>query len=101
MVAKLIAQQLRDKLKKYEDFQGLYVYGSRINGNASYSRDFDIVAIFKKQYDYNQDKKICMDVLELELENDIVIDFKNLTLDELNSNYIYFNEINKGIYYGT
>ena len=101
MDIKEIAQKLRDKLKKYDDFKGLYLYGSRITGNYKEDSDIDIVAVFEKEQDYANERKISREVLdiELELENYIIIDFHPMTEEELNLNYIYFNEIKKGIYY--
>lgn len=100
MEVKEIAQKLRDKLKKYDDFQGLYLYGSRVKDNYQIDSDIDIVAVFEKDHDHNKELDICGSVLEVELDHDVVIDFHPMTPEALNINYIYFNEIKKGIYYG-
>ena len=95
--AKDIANKLKEKLKKYADFEGLYLYGSQVTGKAHKDSDIDIVAIFRKNRDHSED--VLHDAYHIELENDIILDFHPMTLKQLNANWIYFNEIKKGIYY--
>lgn len=95
-----IAQKLRDKLKQYDDFQGLYLYGSQVKGTAEPHSDVDIVAIFKQDPNYDKRRSIFGEVLDIELDYDIFIDFHPMTENELNLNYIFFNEIKKGLFYG-
>lgn len=92
-----IAKKLREVLRKYADFEGLYLYGSQVTGRAKKDSDIDIVAVFKKNRD-NSDE-VLGDAYEIELENDIILDFHPMTLEQLNENWFYFNEIKKGIYY--
>ncbi len=99
MDIKEIAKNLRDKLKKYDDFKGLYLYGSRITENYKENSDIDIVAVFEKEQDYSKEMEICRFILDLDIEYDAVIDFRPMTEEELKSNFIYFNEIKKGIYF--
>lgn len=99
MDVKEIAQNLRDRLKKYDDFQGLYLYGSQIKGSAKPDSDVDIVAIFNNEPSYDKFKSILGEALDLELDYDILIDLHPMTIDELNLNYIFFNEVKKGLYY--
>ncbi|OGI00394.1 MAG: hypothetical protein A2Y25_02265 [Candidatus Melainabacteria bacterium GWF2_37_15] len=98
MDAKEIAQELRDILRKYEDFVGLYLYGSYAKGTAGPDSDIDIAAIFEK--DRSSETDVHGETLEIELEHDVIIDFQPTTLEELNLNWIYFNEVKKGFYYG-
>lgn len=97
MNIKKIARELREKFLKYDDFIGLYLYGSRIKGNYTEDSDIDIAGIFKTPKDYSLD--VHGEALELELKYDLVIDFHPMTPEELELNYIYFNEIKKGLYY--
>jgi len=94
---KKIAEELRDKLKEYEDFEGLYLYGSQAKETAAPESDIDIAGIFK--YNHNYDLDLNSKIYDLELEYDVLIDFHSVTPDELRKNYIYQNEIKKGIYY--
>jgi predicted nucleotidyltransferase len=99
MDIKTIAKKLRDKLKKYENFKGIYLYGSRIKGNYSEDSDIDIIAVFKKEPEYEKSLEISGEVIDIELENDVFIDFHSMTEDELNLNNIFFNEVKKGLFY--
>lgn len=96
--AKLIAQKLRKELQQYKSFIGLYLYGSWIKGTAKTNSDIDIVAIFK-----NKNKEYTKSIIkawDLELQNDVVIDFHPFLLKQLQKDNLYFDEIKKGIYYG-
>lgn len=95
--AEKIALKLRDKLKEYNDFIGLYLYGSCVNGKATKDSDVDIVGVFKSNKDL--DSSISMNVLDLDLEFNVVIDFQRMSLSSLNKDPLYFNEVKKGIYY--
>lgn len=92
-----IAKKLKEKLKKYDDFEGLYLYGSQVTGKAHKNSDIDVVAIFKNNRDHSDE--VLGDAYEIELENDIILDFHPMTLDQLKIDWFYFNEIKKGIYY--
>lgn len=92
-----IAKKIKEKFKKYADFEGLYLYGSQATGKAHKDSDIDIVAIFKNNRD-NSDE-VLDDAYDVELENDIILDFHPMTLEQLKIDWFYFNEIKKGIYY--
>jgi predicted nucleotidyltransferase len=92
-----IALKLRDTLKEYNDFIGLYLYGSQVNGKKTKDSDIDIVGVFKKNKD--SDGSVSMKILDLDLEFNVVIDFQRMTISCLNKDISYFNEIKKGIYY--
>jgi len=95
--AKKIAEELRDELKEYEDFEGLYLYGSQAKETATPESDIDIAAVFNTDRTY--DRSIGSKVYDLELRYDIIIDFHRITSDYLKIDYIYDKEIKKGIYY--
>lgn len=95
--AEKIAIKLRNKLREYNDFVGLYLYGSQISGKAAKESDIDIVGIFKNDKDF--DSSISMKILDLDLEFNVVVDFQRMTLSNLKKDSLYFNEIKKGIYY--
>lgn len=93
-----IAKKLKEKLLKYKKFEGLYLYGSRLKGNYRKNSDIDIVAVF-------EDDKVCKglkiygEVLDIELEYNVVLDFHAMTEKELNLNSIFYNELKRGLYY--
>ena len=100
MNIKEIAQKLRDRLNKYDNFTGLWVYGSRVNGTPRHDSDLDTVAIFKKRLSYQDSLNISGEVLDLELEYNIPISTFKMTEEELNLNYMFYDEVKKGLYYG-
>lgn len=95
--AQKIAQDLRDQLRAYDDFIGLYLYGSQASGVAKPESDIDIVALFAN--DKDEDENIIMPAWKMEVENDIIIDFHPYTPEQLQRDNYYFAEVNKGIYY--
>lgn len=95
--AKIIAQDLCDQLRNDNDFIGLYLYGSQINGNANADSDIDIAAIFAN--DKDNDRTLSAKILDLDLKYDAVIDFQRLTPIGLRVDRHYGNEIKKGLYY--
>lgn len=92
-----IAKELKEKLSKYSDFIGLYLYGSQITGDYKEDSDIDIVGVFNTSKDYSLD--IHGEALDLELKYNVLVDFHTMTPDELELNPIYFKEIKKGFYY--
>ena len=100
-----IARRLRDELKEnIEDFEGLYVFGSQVRGDATEDSDVDIVVLFGQRYfdlpkafydilfkmecDYYDDK-MCLSVLDY-------------TREDLQQSYRFHDEVvNKGVFYGT
>lgn len=99
MDIKAIINELRDKLSKYNDFQGLYLYGSQVSGIPKPDSDIDVVAIFKEKHSFKESLEIHGQALDLELEYDVLLDFHPMTEEELNLNWMYFDEVKKGIFY--
>lgn len=96
---KEISERLRDKLSKYEDFKGLYVYGSRIYGNPRPGSDLDIVAVFEKRLPYEKRLEISGEVMEVRFDYDFDISVFKMTEEELKINPTFFEEIQRGLYY--
>lgn len=46
MDVKEIANKLIEKLNKYKEFKGLYIYGSRVYGDPRPDSDLDVIAVF-------------------------------------------------------
>ncbi|MGL4941750.1 MAG: nucleotidyltransferase domain-containing protein [Thermoguttaceae bacterium] len=95
--AKQIAEELRDKLVEYDDFIGLYLYGSQVTEKTTGDSDIDIMAIFENNKDF--DNTISDKVVDLFIRHGEVIDFQRSTLKDLNLHWTYFDEIKKGLYY--
>ena len=98
-----VAKRLRDELcESIEDFEGLYVFGSQVRGDATPESDVDIVVLFGKydMFRFGVFSDI-MSAIELDYYNVIELDVLRYTREELERNYIFHNEVvNKGIFYG-
>ncbi|MFA7659040.1 MAG: nucleotidyltransferase domain-containing protein [Candidatus Gastranaerophilaceae bacterium] len=95
-----IINELNSKIKKkYSDFRGSYLYGSRARGDYHKDSDVDIVLLFD---DYDRDKETgTYEILgDLDYKYDVVIMGILYTKKELERNLVFHNEVvNKGIYY--
>jgi predicted nucleotidyltransferase len=96
-----IARKLQTALKNtFDDFEGLYLFGSQVTGKAVPDSDIDVVAVIDAS---NKEKRwaIWDIILQLEYDYDIAIDIHPMTRNELERNYIFHDQVvNKGIFYG-
>ena len=99
-----IAKRLRDELKaSIDDFEGLYVYGSQIRGDATEESDVDIVVLFGQDY-FNMPKAFYDIVSQMMYDyyDAMSLDVLTYTRENLQQNYIFHDEVvNKGVFYGT
>lgn len=56
--------------------------------------------MFNQQPTYEKSLSIHGEALEIELAQNVFIDLHPMTIEELNLNYIFFDEVKKGLYYG-
>jgi len=96
-----VIKELNARIKeKYDDFQGSYLYGSYARGDYHKDSDVDIVLIFGKKHDYDEEKKVHGVVADLNYKYDVIIVGIPYTKKQLKKNYVFHNEVvNKGIYY--
>ena len=100
-----VARKLRDALKEsIDDFEGLYVFGSQVRGDATEDSDVDIVVLFGKHYFWMPDP--FYDVLSKLMcdyyDDKIYLSVLDYTREELQRNYRFHDEVvNKGVFYGT
>jgi predicted nucleotidyltransferase len=94
--------------QKFDDFKGLYLFGSRTNDTFTDESDYDIVLIFDR-LNHEKDLRISNIITKIEYEKDIFIDYKLFTttgsksIDYIrkNINPIFIKEaIDNGLYYG-
>lgn len=97
---KIIAERLRDRLSKFDDFKGLYVYGSRVYGNPKPDSDLDMVAVFEKRLPYLKKLEVTGEIMEIGFDYEIDLSVFKMTEEELNLNYLFYNKVKKGLYYG-
>jgi len=96
-----VIKELNSRIKeKYPDFRGSYLYGSYAKGTYTEDSDVDIVLIFDKEPSYDEEKKIAGISGELDYKYDVVTIPLPFTMEELERNCVFHNEVvNKGIYY--
>jgi len=97
---KQIVAKLKSQFKKeFDDFKGIYFYGSRVKGTYRKDSDIDIVVLFEK-VDRDKRMKIWSIVGELEYQYDVFIDLHPMTKEELEQNPFYYDQVvNNGIFY--
>jgi len=98
-----IARKLRDSLKEsIEDFEGLYVFGSQVRGDAKEDSDVDIVVLFGQEY-FGMPDELFEVLFQMRIDYYDVIDLDVLpyTINSLQQNYGFYDEVvNKGVFYG-
>ena len=86
-------------LDKYNDFKGIYLFGSRAKGNFKDDSDIDLVLLFDE---VNRDKKmeIYGILSELMYKYEIFIDIHIMTPETLRFNPFFYEEVvDKGQFY--
>ena len=99
-----VAKRLRDALNKnISDFEGLYVFGSQVRGDANEESDLDIVALFKRDLFQLPDE--FYDILSqfsYDYFDIINLDVHPKTKSQLELNPFFYEEVvSKGVFYGT
>jgi predicted nucleotidyltransferase len=97
-----IARNLRDALKEaVNDFEGLYVFGSQVRGDATKDSDVDIVVLFSQER-FSQPDEYYQVLSQMRYDYFDIIDLDIIpkTKKQLESNPIFYNEVvNKGLWY--
>lgn len=95
-----IIEDLNNRLsKKYSDFKGSYLYGSRAKGNYKDHSDIDVVVLFEK-LTRAKDLDICSIVCDVEYKHNVFIDIQTFTPEKLMFNPFYYEEVTvKGVFY--
>ena len=99
-----VARRLRDALRdSIEDFEGLYVFGSQVRGDATDDSDVDIVVLFGQHYLWKPDPYYdIMSEMMAEYYEILSLDVIEYTRAELQRNLSFHDEVvNKGVFYGT
>jgi len=85
--------------ENYNDFIGLYYFGSRAKNSCNSNSDIDIVIIFEN-IDRNKKLNIYGLLSKIEYLNNIFIDVKVLTEKDFKRNPFFYQEVKKtGFYY--
>ncbi len=86
-----------------KDIENVILFGSQTTGKAHENSDYDVLIILNRDYDWEYQDKITSVLYSLELEYDIFIDTKLISVDELQNTIrgkqpLYVDAIEKGIY---
>ena len=98
-----VARRLRDALRdSIEDFEGLYVFGSQVRGDAADESDVDIVVLFGQHYLWKPDPYYnILSQMRYDYYDDLDLDISTYTRNELEENSSFHKEVvNKGVFYG-
>lgn len=99
-IEKIINDLIKKISSKLLNFEGIYFYGSRVGTSYKIDSDYDMIFIFKSDYDTTEERELTSIIIDVELENDIFIDHHPMTKEELKRNPIFYNEVvNKGLFY--
>lgn len=83
----------------FDDFHGLYLYGSFADGSNQKDDDMEIVAIF--DFEDKQKREIIWPIVgKIETDLDVYIDLHPLTMDEFKKDEEFYEEvINNGTFF--
>ncbi len=65
------------------DISDVILFGSQVTGKAHEDSDYDVLIILNRDYDWKYQSKITSVVYDMELEYDIFIDTKVISVNEL------------------
>ena len=95
-VIKLLSNAFR---KKFEDYKGLYLFGSHIDGKDLDGEDIEIVAIFEIE-DKSKREQIWPIIGKIETDLDVCIDLYPYTMDDFKHDEEIYDEVKaSGIFY--
>ena len=83
----------------FDDFEGMYLYGSQARGDFRKDSDIDIVAVFKEE---NKEKRRASwrIVSKVEYDFSVSIDLHPMTKQDLEKNTIFHRQVvEKGLFY--
>lgn len=85
-----------------DDIHDVFLFGSRARGEAHKNSDYDVLIVLNSDYDWQYRREITSVVYDMELEYEIFIDTKVISLNELNNTVkgkhpLYTDAIHEGI----
>jgi predicted nucleotidyltransferase len=105
MDKKIFLKELKDLLvaRFGEDIRDVVLFGSRAIGKEHKDSDFDVLIVLNRDYDWQYEDKMISVLYEMELEHDIFIDSKIISLNELENTIkgkepLYVEAIQEGIH---
>ena len=85
----------------FEDFKGIYFFGSRTGENWSEESDLDLMFVFNRDLTWKEKKAIMNKVFETEIKYDYLIDAKICNIDQIKESKTPFREVinQKALFY--
>jgi len=105
MDKKIFLKELKDLLVANfgDDINDVILFGSQVTGKATEDSDYDVLIVLNNEYDWEYEDKITSVLLSMELEHDIFIDTKIISVSELHNTIkgiepLYVGAIQEGIH---
>ena len=97
-----IIEKLNNKIKNtFDNFDGIYLYGSYAKNTNTESSDIDIVALFKNTLNRTERMQLWTLISSIEGEFNVILDLHPMAKEELQKNPIYYKQVvNEGLFYG-
>jgi predicted nucleotidyltransferase len=85
------------------DIKHVILFGSRVTGQAREDSDFDVLIVLNCDYDWQYRSRITVVIYELEVEQNVFIDAKVISINELQNTLkgkhpLYSDAIETGVY---
>lgn len=98
--AKEIVEKLHNTLRdNFEDFEGLYLFGSHAKGIADNDSDIDVVVLMNA-WNWKETSNFYRVISDFTYKHNTEIDLHPMTRADLERNPFFYNEVvNKGIFY--
>jgi predicted nucleotidyltransferase len=100
-IDQIISEISRELKSKYDDFRGIYLFGSYSRNEQHKDSDIDIAILFDREIDREFKDEIIGTIYEFEVKNDLIIDsFMFNFTDILNPiTPLRLNIKNEGVFY--
>ncbi len=96
----IITELIKSLKTTFEDFDGLYLFGTYLDGKMHEDEDIELVAIFEKEQDKTQREHIWRVVGKVEESFDVFIDLHPLTIKEFKKDTELYEEVTEtGIFF--
>lgn len=90
---------LNEFSEKFDDFQGLYLFGLFTDGEFHDGEDIELVAIFEVENKFKREA-IWPIIGKIETDLDVCIDLHPMTMEDLEKDEDFFDEVvHQGIYF--
>ena len=100
-LTKIIEEIRASVASNYNNFKGIYLYGSRAKGLAKEDSDIDVVILFDSELTNDEELKLAGLIGDIEYKYDVFIDSHPYTMTALERNPFYYESVvEEGIYFG-